>query len=55
MKIIKIILAVIFGFTGIGKIWLWHNDVGNDFGLYIGISMCITSIIIYWDYRRETI
>ncbi|WP_299878004.1 hypothetical protein [uncultured Cocleimonas sp.] len=43
-KNILLILGIFFAFTGLGKIWLWTKDEGNDVGLYLGIVFCILSL-----------
>jgi hypothetical protein len=43
-----LILAIVFIVTGIGKLWLWYEGMVNDFGLCLGIGLCLGAVIMFW-------
>ncbi len=45
----KLLMIFFFAFYGVGKIWLWEENVGNDFGLILGLTFLIFSIYLLVD------
>jgi len=45
---IQLIFGIVLGISGVGRIWLWHKGLGNDFGLCLGLALCAGSALYLW-------
>ena len=49
----RFVFGGVFLVMGVGRIYLWNKNVGNDFGLYLGLSFLAVAIVWLWPRRKK--